>query len=667
MVTGLATTLDARRTAPDGRPYLSGVQGLRTIAALLVAVYHVWFSRVSGGVDVFFVVAGFFATLSLLKLEHVDDVREGVQFVWQYLLRTARRVVPPAGIVIAVTALAAVAWMPASLWYANLRHGVASVVFAENWRLIQVETDYLQQGLSATPFQQFWALAIQVQFYAMFPVIILAAIFSARLRRVPARRAVLAVAVTIFAASFTYSVHLTRVDQPVAYFNTFTRLWEFMVGAIVALLLTRKLKSSLLGRILGWTGLIVLFAFGAVLDLSTLLPGAIALIPAGAAILIIISSYGSHEPRLLRCRPAMAFANASFSFYLWHWPLLIFYRYRVSEEVSLLGGLGILALSCLLAVATTQLVESPIRNSPLLRRSAVATLVAVVLALTPAAAALTYWNLVIQRAYAAGEADVRALGAGERPTGTLIPAPIVARDDVVDGYATGCHQTIRDPALIKCVSGEEGDGETIALVGGSHSLQWLDVVRAVAGESNGQVVSMTKSGCVFGDVGAFDVGTFHPSCAEWSAAVLDELLADPPDAVVTIATRRAGSREQVGGREEIPEGYRAYFEVLSAAGIPVLGIRDNPWFEEDIPKCVELRDPDVCGLDRDDVYGDLEALEVPESEMFTFVDAADDYCTASRCGVIQGNVLVYRDQHHLTRTWTLLHGQVVADPLRDLL
>lgn len=651
----------SRRTTTSGRRYLSGVQGLRTVAALLVATYHIWFSRVSGGVDVFFVVAGFFATLSLLKLDKVDGIRGRIQFVGQYLLRTARRVVPSASIVVAATAVAAVAWMPTSLWSANFSHGVASIAFAENWQLIRTETDYLQQGFSASPFQQFWALAIQVQFYVLFPVIMFAAIVLATMLGASGKRAVFVTALVVFLGSFAYSVYLTALDQPVAYFNTFTRLWEFMAGALLAVLLVREIRSKVLASVLGWVGLLVLIFFGAALDLSAFLPGAVSLIPVTSAILIILSSYSSSEPAILRSRPVLWFADASFAFYLWHWPLLIVYRLRIDEDVNLLGGVAILLLSALLAVATTRFVEAPIRNSAPLQRSLVATLVAGSLTLIPAAAGLGYWKLTNDHAYAAAAADVEALTSGAPSTGALVPAPIYARDDIVDSYTNGCHQTITDPEVIPCVSGEEGAAARVALVGGSHSLQWLNVVREVAANHDAEVVSMTKSACVFGDVAALNSDEYHPSCKEWSSNVLAELLGNPPDAVITIATR------QIDGREEIPDGYRVYFDALSSAGIPVVGIRDNPWFDDDIPPCIELRGAAECGIDRTSFYREITALDVPELDQFTFVDTADDYCTATECGVIDGAVLMYRDRHHLTGTWTLQHGQRVAGALREVI
>ncbi|WP_243075666.1 acyltransferase family protein [Microbacterium sp. SS28] len=656
--TDTATVRAAAPATGTTRRYLTGVQGLRTIAALLVAVYHIWFGRVSGGVDVFFVVAGYFATLSLLKLATMDS-RERAASIGGYYLRTARRVFPSAAVVILFTVVAARFWMPPALWETNITHGVASIIFAENWQLIRSATDYLQQGAMASPFQQFWALSLQVQFYAVFPLLVaLAVAVAVRLGRDP-RKIVLVMAGVIFAASFAYSVYLTAIDQPVAYFSTFTRLWEFMAGVVTAILLTREMRNKTVAAILGWVGLIVLLSLGALFDLSTLFPGAVALIPVSAAILIIVSAWNAREPGILRARPVLWFAESSFAFYLWHWPLLIFYRLNFGEEMPFFAGLAILVVSAVLAVATTKLVEVPIRNSPLLRRSAIATIVTCVLVMVPAAGAIWLWNKGADSAYSEAQKDVEAHLAGRPIASAPVPAPIYARDDNVDSYTNGCHQSIRDAELIACESGVEDGSRTIVLVGGSHSLQWLEAVRSTAEETDARVIAMTKSGCVFGDINAFGADSFHPSCAVWSEAALQKILADPPTVVVTIGSR------SIDGVEEVPEGYRIYFDALAEAGIPVLALRDNPWFPNDVPVCLDVFGEAGCSIDRDAVYGDLSDLAIPVAAGFTFLDTADDYCDESTCGVVQDDVLMYRDSNHLTKTWTLTNGDHVASALRQ--
>ena len=319
-------------SASRPRRYLFGVQGLRTVVALLVAVYHIWFGRVSGGVDIFFVVAGFFATGSLVRLfSSQTSIRGGLRAYGNYLLRTAKRVVPSALVVIVATVVGSLLWLPKAYWRDTIGHAWASLGFWENWHLIASSADYLQQDQDASPFQQFWALAVNVQFYVLFAsFVLLLLVLVHRFKGVGSgtgtgmRRALLVGASAVFLASLVFSVVYTASDQAAAYFNTFTRLWEFVAGALAALLLKTPVKHARVARVFGWLGLVALLSFGALFDLSRLLPGALSLVPVFAAIGLIWSSMARVEPQILVLRPVLWVADSSFAFYLWHWPLLVF-------------------------------------------------------------------------------------------------------------------------------------------------------------------------------------------------------------------------------------------------------------------------------------------------------------------------------------------------------
>ena len=283
------------RSRPPEKRYLVGVQGLRTVAALLVAVYHIWFGRVSGGVDVFFVVAGYFAIGSLHRaFTNASTIRELSTRLRDYLLRTARRVVPSAAVVIVATIGISILWLPRSAQRSALEPAWAAIGFFENWQLISASADYAQQDDSASPFQQFWALAVNVQFYIFFALLIWAvvSVVTAKKRSETSLRAALvATTATVFVASFIYSVYATSTNQAAAYFNTFARLWEFMAGALLFLLMRRGIQNRKAAQIIGWAGFLTLLLLGAFLDLSRLLPGYLSLLPVSAALAIIASSW----------------------------------------------------------------------------------------------------------------------------------------------------------------------------------------------------------------------------------------------------------------------------------------------------------------------------------------------------------------------------------------
>ncbi len=649
------------RPSDTPRQYLYGVQGLRTVAALMVAVYHIWFNRVSGGVDVFFVVAGYFAASSLLRAAGQPTARARWAAVGQYLLRTARRVIPSAVVVIVGTVVAGWLFMPRSQWESTIPHGWASLTFWENWYLIVTGNDYLQQGLDASPFQQFWALSLQTQSYVIFPLIALFAAAGARFLRATQRRILFLVVGFAFTASLAYSVFLTSIDQPVAYFHLGSRLWEFAAGTGLALALRKPVGHPAVMRALGWVGLIAVVSFAAFIDASERLPGFVALVPVTAGALIIAASRRGAEPTILRARPILWFADSSFAFYLWHWPILVFYKWQFEQDVSLTAGLGIIALAALLAVLTTRLVEVPVRTSSRLRRSAVASIVACALLLLPAIVALGAWHW---RDFTEREADWQAVeavlsGVPADEYG-IVPSTAIARLDRSVAYERECQQGTRWSKVITCVWGDESSDTTIALVGASRDTQWIDLVAETADDLGVRLETITKGSCPFGDMTAADFEV-HPSCPTWMASVMAQLLADPPDLLITMATRSAD------GVEQVPAWKLPYLEQVTAAGIPVLGLRDNPNFGFRVPSCIDDRGVELCAVQRADKLTPLGELDIPELPLFTFLDTADDYCTAEICPAVRDGVLVSWDGAHLTRTWTLVNGGRVRDAITTLL
>lgn len=660
------------------RKYLYGVQGLRTVAALLVAVYHIWFGRVSGGVDVFFVVAGFFATGSLVRLfGKADDPRGAFASFMQYLMRTARRVIPSAVVVVVATSLASIVLMPKVFWEENMRDAWASLGFFENWLLIVRSSDYLQDGLEASAFQQFWALGVNVQFYLLFAVFVLGISLRVRARHgtlSPARmgRGIYPGVIAIFIASFAFSIWYTSYNQPAAYFSTFTRLWEFMAGSLVALMLRKDLSRTLGPRLVGWLGLGLLLGFGAFFNLSELLPGYLSMVPVLAAVGLLVSSWAGVEPEPLKWKPMLWVADSSFALYLWHWPLLVFYRYRYGTDIPFWAGMGIILLSLVLAVATTKLVEDPIRNSSFLKRSALATTGAMVALLLLGVGCIAVWQNTLESSSTAQERSVAQSSAqmqsSSEQTDDAIPEARdsyrpsleAARKDSRRRMSDDCNQNYTNAELKSCEWGNPSSETHIALVGGSHSAQWIEPVIQGGQETDALITSYTMNRCVFGDVEGIDQ-ELEPACEEWNERLIQTLLEDPPDVVVTIATRF------IDGEETIPDGYRTYFALLSDAGIPVVAIRDNPKFPFDPPVCVDLEGPENCFILRNEVYKDLEELDVPQLRGFTFVDMVEDYCQTERCYVTDGDILIYRDLAHITNTWAIERGGTVADAIRDVL
>ncbi|WFF42999.1 acyltransferase [Salinicola endophyticus] len=637
--------------------YLYEIQGLRAVAALMVAVYHIWIQKVSGGVDVFFVVAGFFIVGSLTRggpptLGGLSD----------YYAKTLRRVVPSAAVVIVTTVALSLWLMPDSMWRNQIKHALASTLFLENWALAFTATDYLQQGSPPSPFQQLWALAVQVQFYCLFPLLLWAAGRVGRRDERGYRYRVIAALVLVGLLSLGYSLYMTARNQPWAYFDSGTRAWEFAIGGLLAFAVTRLALSPLAAKLLGWVSLVVLLTFALFLEVSSSFPGAVALIPVLAACGIIVAARNHCDIWLLNNRGVVWFGDLSFAFYLWHWPLLSCYRYATGGfDVGLLPGLAIIATAALLAGVTTWGFENPVRRSAWLSKHRLAAYASCAALLALPLAALSGWYHDYQGRRASAEASLDQFLRNARPADAAVyPPTLIASMDLPPSSRDGCHQTATDAALVECSYGDPDADKTVVLAGGSHAQQWLAALEQVAVRERFRLVTLTKGGCMLSldaDADYMD----YPSCHAWNERVIARIRQIAPDYVFTNSTRGQGAAEHV------PEGYLAAWRELAEGDVRVLALRDNPWFGFDVPECVDLHQDaaDACAKPRDALLSRRSPTADYHLDNVYFADISDLFCDDQVCRPLQGQVLLYRDDHHITNTFSQLAAPRIARTLEQ--
>lgn len=657
-------TADSSGTRPEketGRFYIHEIQGLRTVAALLVAIYHIWFHRVSGGVDAFFVIAAYFAMTSFAKFDRV-----GFGAVATYWANTARRIFPMTSVVILATIIGILVFAPLSGWRDHIQHATASLLFFENWWLAINGVDYLQQGAAVSPFQQMWALSVQAQFYLLMPLVIWAAFRVAGLGSRNPLKACSLLLIALSLASFAYNLSVTASHQPWAYFDSVARAWEFFAGALLALHLPGLKIGRRLAWVVGGVSLLVLVSFAAVVPVASAFPGWAALVPVVATAGIVVSAARGVGPALLRWPVVTKLGDISFAFYLWHWPVLILTRLLLQEEqVGLAVGVGVILMSAALAFATTYWLEKPFRRWPLLNGRPALAIGLSALLMVPAVAGLFGLREAYRHEVAIAEAaaDRPAGDGGGAKTFDFIPAPVVARQDVPRSYGDGCHQTIWDPKLIECRYGVVGGVRTIVLAGGSHSLQWLPALEKIAADRGYAIVNMTKSACLLSldDMSISLVD--QASCLAWARAAVARIGEMSPDLILTIGTRGRGVEEHV------PQGYIDAWKALDLKGVPVLALRDNPWFNFDVIGCLEAEGavPQDCDVARADVLGDVEAAVRNLPGNVLFVDFSDLFCDAQTCWAVRDGILVYRDEHHITGTFAAVHSDRLAAAIDALL
>ena len=225
-----------------------------------VVLYHFWPARFSGGyvgVDIFFVISGFLITAHLMReLTATGTVRLG-----QFWARRARRLLPASLLVLLFCALVAMSpyLTPTSALPNEVREILASTFYVENWYLALNSADYLNHGGDPTTVQHYWSLSLEEQFYVMWPLImLLAAWIAVKWFRGARRRAVILALGVVTVVSFVFCVIFTITNPAPAYFVTFGRMWQFGVGAMVALIPALRIRHAIGSFVLGWAGIAVL-------------------------------------------------------------------------------------------------------------------------------------------------------------------------------------------------------------------------------------------------------------------------------------------------------------------------------------------------------------------------------------------------------------------------
>ena len=687
--------------------FRADIEGLRAVAVVLVVAFHAGVSVVSGGfvgVDVFFVLSGFLITGLL-----VDEIaRTGTISIGDFYARRVRRLLPLATLVLAATA-AATYWLVPPID----RKGVAgdiigSALWSANWRFAAESTQYMADT-DKSPVLHYWSLAVEEQFYVVWPLLLLLLVggtgLALRAWRVAFHRIALALGVVI-AVSLWLSWRQTGASSPFAYFGLHTRAWELGVGAALALvrpmlpLLTRRAAEG--AAVLG----VAMVIWSAVaMDESTPFPGTAALVPVlGTALLVAAGARlpdGLVSSTLSRPVPRYV-GRISYAWYLWHWPVLVLATATFGEETFGDDGTATshaswavvvlaVALSFVLAAASHHAVEQPLRQIRFLkvsrRRSLVAggvlvaTSLAASLALvvsTPAGGEETAVAAPPSEATSAERAAAEpSTGASSATTPVLDAAalrepntPREARDNEPRGVApcyVGYRPTAVPPSGDCRVGPASGAPRTFALIGDSHATAWYPAFRKAAEQHGWTLYFFGKSACPVVDVTVRQPGTTsaYDACTTWREHLLDRIEAiEGLDAVVIgrwMAYR--GSTLGADGSVSTPStvgglwqaGAERTFDRLRRVTNRVVVMEDVPWPGVDVPSCLSenARDVEACSFSRSRSSG-LDATLVDAEEaaapaMVRHLDMTDVICPEKRCQVVSPTgQIIYRDEHHLT-------------------
>jgi peptidoglycan/LPS O-acetylase OafA/YrhL len=543
--------MDTTFPAAAPNPHRTDLQGLRAMAVLLVALAHAGVTFLAGGfvgVDVFFVLSGFLITSLMLA-----EVRaKGSVSLVRFYARRARRILPVAALTLVVTDIAAFFVLNFVRAGETVRDSLGAGAFMANFRYAARGVDYFARNDPPSPLLHYWSLSVEEQFYVVWPLLLSAALVGTAVRRGtrPHReRRLLSVVLLLSAASFAWSVHATATVPAAAYFSPFTRAWELGVGAAIAVAARSLAEIPAFERaVLGWLGLAAI-AFAAVCySGATPFPGTAALVPVVGAAFAIVAGLGKTTSRLavgrlLALSPLRVIGDRSYSFYLWHWPVLVLAAAYAGHELSLGTRLILLVGAFLLSCVTYVLVEDPIRKTRSGRATGLVVVVAAGAVLATESVALAGIDRerqqFVQR-YAAAPGAVHLLRAAVERRGAVmavlppvvsaveaarrgapIPVPLSPRIDQLAQYSPAvgppapciAHDASTHVTEKVCRVGDLSSSRLIVIMGDSHALMWIPALLAMAARDHWAVVPLLRLGCS-PDKWISDTGP--AACLAWS-------------------------------------------------------------------------------------------------------------------------------------------------------
>jgi peptidoglycan/LPS O-acetylase OafA/YrhL len=650
-----------------GSNFRPDIQGIRAIAVTLVLACHAGIPWAEGGfigVDIFYVLSGFLITGLVVR----EIKKTGTVSIRNFYARRAKRLLPMAALVLVFISIG-------TLFVFSLARQVeiggdvfSAALYFVNWHFIVQGVDYFAaaDGIHS-PVQHYWSLSVEEQFYLAWPLLLmLGGLIAAKFRR-RLHGVILLIIVPVAIVSLIYGIHFTEVNPEAAFFSTFARAWQLAFGAILALTLPKMVKMpGWLASVVGVAAVGVLIWATYSMSGSTPFPGTNGLVPvlATMALLVVGASGTGLSTWLLSTRPFQYVGNISYSWYLWHWPFVVF-ALGIFDNLTWKWLVVATLLSWIPTQISHTLLEDPVRRAKILKlRPNRALLIGG--ACSIAAAAFGLWlgsnriNVdILDQDQVAGAAVIKN---GHIPlvdsVDAIKPNPLHAREDRGQMYADGCLLLGPRTESGSCVYGDPEGDVSVVLFGDSHSMMYMPALDAIGKERGWKITGLSRANCVVADV------KLNKYCDEWRQNSIDRIAEEHPDLVVVATSTQAVYSLNIHGQKlsrkasepYLLDGMARTFRTLKEDAGKVVLIRDQaqaprkPWLPHE---CVaeNLNNLKSCAFapKRHPELGfDVDAAKKVGIQI---VDPMPILCSDGRCPVVIGNALVYRDSYHVSATY----------------
>lgn len=616
------------------------IEGLRALAILLVVAAHAGVPGFAGGfvgVDVFFVLSGYLIT-GLLVLE---TQRTGKVDFAAFYTRRFKRLLPALLLMLAVVSVLAMLLMSAHQQVASSVAASMAAMWASNLHFASASLDYFALDAEKNLFLHTWSLGVEEQFYLLWPILLMLVLRCSTPVSRSSGRGLQWAMVLIMVLSFSASLAWTHSAPQWAFYLMPSRAWQFAIGAMVFL------RANTMGSMrisvrqwCGWLGLSSIFVCMLLIRHGVAYPGAWALLPTLGTAAVLASGAESSVGRFLSIRPLQALGRVSYSWYLWHWPVLVLGAALMLDSAA--HRLAAVCLSLLLAAVSFWCIENPLRKRDWFAAGTPrVTLLFSVMLMTMAFALARCWHdSAVAQSIESAQAHYRK-----------------ARMDLPEIYRDGCDDWYRDAKVEVCAYGNKDARHTAVLIGDSVGLQWFPAVSALLEGSDWRLLVLTKSACPMVDESFFyeRIGRDYVECSRWRSDAIAHVVSIAPD-VVLLGSADGYPFSQAQWRDGSTRILRPLSEVAGRVYI----IRSTPALPFDGPECLTPKRwaadhaatsrrcvASVDGAHGESVYQSLRSAARSFPNV-SFVDVNDMVCPDAVCSAERDGYIVFRDTQHVS-------------------
>jgi len=612
---------------------ITQIQGLRALAAILVTFFHAkWVSGGFIGVDIFYVISGFLITGLLMR--EIDTT--GTINFKEFYSRRFRRLLPTSFFVLSITAIISWLLIPGTMRASLGRDIIAASLYVSNYLFAWWQADYQNLDATPSPVIHYWSLAVEEQFYLVWPLLLL--LFFTIAIRLKSRKILTYLISFVTALSFIFSIYQTETTPIWSFYSLPTRAWELGLGALLVLIPPIRTK-----KLVGLLGFVLIMVSSFIFNETTAFPGINALLPVLGTVMLISTIY-SWPPFLNDVANSRIFqwlGKISYPLYLWHWPLLVLPSTYLARPLGSLELIMAIILTIFLAYLTHRFIEEPFR-----KKTTSPSLVFKTTGLITIASVLIGVSIMLTTT---DKIDVTGIN------GAVSISQIKARPII---YEDGCHANYPQTISGLCEYGDLNSTKTIILYGDSHAAQWFPALNEIAKRAGYKLISLTKSACSSVDIIRSDQGAFKMSrCKQWRLNSIKRIQQVKPDVLIMSSFQYFAQPAQFTDRNKWwDDGQRKLLKEVRNSSPQLIYITDTPHPMRDIPSCLANYSIAKCSA-----TSRSENLSIAG---FKVIDPNSWLCSQV-CPAVKDGLVVYRDESHISVDISLALIPQLSQALRD--